>query len=479
MLALGVVGLATYLHARNTEAAIESIAVLPFDNQSNNPDAEYMSDGITETIINSLTRLPNLKVIPRSVAFRYKGKPLDPQKIGDELRVNAVLTGRIVQRGDNVTVSVELDDVRYGKELWGEQYNRRLADLLAVQSDIASEISQRVRWRPTSEQRQKLAKGPTENPEAYQLYLKGRFFTFKQTKEGLEKGLDYFNQAIAIDPNYALAYTGVGFYYNAMSGSDMSSNEAMPKAREAARKALALDETVSDAHLLLGSVAIQYDWDWATAEQEFKRAIELNPNDPRPHEWYAGALSINIARAEQTIAEAEKAQWLDPVSAETNWFLGVYFYNVHRYDEAIDQLRKTVELDPNYWPSHEYLGLAYAQKGNLPEAIKELQRAHEIERNFPEPTRYLGAVYALAGKQSEALKIIEQLKAQSSHSYVDPYNIAAVYAGLGDKDRAMEWLNRAYAERSNYLPGLKVDPFMDLLRSDPRFDELVKRVGIP
>ena len=476
---IGAAGVGLYLHARNTESAIESIAVLPFDNQSNDPDADYISDGIAESIINSLARLPNLKVIPRSIAFRYKGKPVDPQKTGEELRVNAVLTGRVVQRGDNVTISVELDDIRYGKQLWGEQYNRKPADLLAVQSDIANEVVQRVRWQPTGEQRQKLTKGATENPAAYQLYLKGNFFASKFTKEGLQKGLDYFNQAIAVDPNYALAYTGVGFYYVGANDWYQSPKEAMPKARDAARKALAIDDTLADAHLLLGTVAHWYDWDWATAEREYRRAIELNPNDPRPHEFYSWFLSTNMARADEAIAEAKKAQQLDPVSAETNQFLGGAYFFARRYDEAIDQLRKAAEFDPDYWLAHEFLGQAYEQKGKLPEAIAEFQRAHQIEGTFAEPTAMLGHAYALSGKQSEALKIIDQLKDLSSHSYVPPYNIAAVYAGLGDQDRTIEWLNRAYAERSFYLPWVGVDPHMDALHSDPRFADLVKRVGLP
>ena len=475
---IGATGVGLYLHARNTESAIESIAVLPFDNQSNDPDADYISDGIAESIINSLARLPNLKVIPRSIAFRYKGKPVDPQKAGEELRVNAVLTGRVVQRGDNVTISVELDDIRYGKQLWGEQYNRKPADLLAVQSDIANEVVQRVRWQPTGEQRQKLSKGATENPAAYQLYLKGNFFASKFTKEGLQKGLDYFNQAIAVDPNYALAYTGVGFYYVGANDWYQSPKEAMPKARDAARKALAIDDTLADAHLLLGTVAHWYDWDWATAEREYKRGIELNPNDPRPHEFYSWFLSTNMARADEAIAEAKKGQQLDPVSAETNQFLGGAYFFARRYDEAIEQLRKAAEFDPDYWLAHEFLGQAYEQKGKLPEAIAEFQRAHQLEGTFAEPTAMLGHAYALSGKRVEALKIIDQLKELSSHSYVPPYNIAAVYAGLGDNDRTMEWLNRAYAERSFYLPFIKADPHMDALHSDPRFAEFVKRVGL-
>ena len=476
---IAAAGVGLYLHAHNTESAIESIAVLPFDNQSNDPNADYISDGIAESIINSLARLPNLKVIPRSITFRYKGKPVDPQKTGEELHVNAVLTGRVVQRGDNVTISVELDDIRYGKQLWGEQYNRRPADLLAVQSDIANEVVQRVRWQPTGEQRQKLSKGATENPEAYQLYLKGNFFASKFTKEGLQKGLDYFNQAIAVDPNYALAYTGVGFYYVGANDWYLSPNEAMPKARDAARKALAIDDSLADAHLLLGTVAHWYDWDWATAEREYKRGIEINPNDPRPREFYSWFLSTNIARADEAIAEAKKAQQLDPVSAETNQFLGGAFFFARRYDEAIEQLRKAAEFDPDYWLAHEFLGQAYEQKGKLPEAIAEFQRAHQIEGTFAEPTAMLGHAYALSGKPGEALKIIDQLKELSSHSYVPPYNIATVYAGLGDNDRTIEWLERAYAERSFYLPWIKVDPHMDALRSDPRFADLVKRVGVP
>jgi len=348
-----------------------------------------------------------------------------------------------------------------------------------MQSDIANEVVQRVRWQPTGEQRQKLSKGATENPEAYQLYLKGNFFASKFTKEGLQKGLEYFNQAIAVDPNYALAYTGVGFYYAAATDWYLAPHEAMPKVRDAARKALAIDETLADAHLLLGTVAHWYDWDWATAEREYRRAIELNPNDPRPHEFYSWFLSTNMARADEAIAEAKKGQQLDPVSAETNQFLGGAYFFARRYDEAIDQLRKAAEFDPDYWLAHEFLGQAYEQKGKLPEAIAEFQRAHQIEGTFAEPTAMLGHAYALSGKPGEALKIIDQLKELSSHSYVPPYNIAAVYAGLGDDDRTMEWLNRAYAERSFYLPFIKADPHMDALHSDPRFAEFVKRVGLP
>jgi serine/threonine-protein kinase len=479
LLVAGAIGAGFYLHARNTEVAIESIAVLPFENRSNDPDADYISDGITESINNSLTRLPNLKVIPHSVAFHYKGKPMDAQKFGDELRVNAVLIGRVVQRGDNLTISVELDDVRNGKQLWGEQYNRKLADLLAVKSDIAREVSQRLRSQLSAEDQQKLTKGSTENSEAYQLYLKGNYYTSKFTNEGFGKGIDYFNQAIAADPNYALAYSGLAFNYNNAGDWMTPPKEAAPKAKDAARRALAIDDTLADAHLSLATTAHWYEWDWATAEREYKRAIELSPNDPRPHGYYSWYLAT-MGRTDQALAEAKRGQQLDPVSLEANLFLGSILVFTRQYDQAIEQLRSGIELDPTYWYAHDFLGRAYEQKGSLPEAIAEFQRAVELEKDNAENWSNLGHAYALSGKRAEAQKIIDQLKELSAHSYVAPYNLAAIYAGLGDKDQAFAWLDRAYADRSGFLAFyFRTDAHMDSLRSDPRFAELLRRVGLP
>ncbi len=415
LLVAGAIGLGLYLHARNTEVAIESIAVLPFENRSNDPDADYISDGITESINNSLTRLPNLKVIPHSVAFHYKGKPMDAQKFGDELHVNAVLTGRVVQRGDNLTISVELDDVRNGKQLWGEQYNRKLADLLAVKSDIAREVSQRLRSQLSGEEQQKLTRGSTENAEAYQLYLKGNYYTSKFTNEGFHKGIDYFNQAIAADPNYALAYSGLAFNYNNSGDWAIPPKEAAPQAKDAARRALAIDDTLADAHLSLATTAHWYDWDWATAEREFKRAIELNPNDPRPQGYYSWYLAT-MGRTDQAFAEAKRGQQLDPVSLEANLFLGSILVFSRQYDQAIEQLRSGIELDPTYWYAHDFLGRAYEQKGRLPEAIAEFQRALELEKDNAENWSNLGHAYALSGKRGEAQKIIDQLKERHTTS---------------------------------------------------------------
>jgi tetratricopeptide (TPR) repeat protein len=420
-----------------------------------------------------------LKVIPRSIAFHYKGKALDPQKAGEELRVNAVLTGRVVRRGDNLTISVELDDVRYGKQLWGEQYNRKLADLLAVQGEIASEVSQRLRSQLSGEDQQKLTKGSTKNPEAYQLYLKGNYHTSRFTKEGFRKGVDYFNQAIALDPNYGLAYSGLAFNYINSEDWFIPPREGAPKARDAAVKALAIDENLADAHLSLAIIAHWYEWDWAAAEREFKRAIELNPNDPRPHEFYSWYLSP-MGRNDEALAEAKRAQQLDPVSAEADIFLGSVLVFLRRYGEAIEQLRSGVELDPSYWYGYYFLGRAYEQTGRLPEAIEAFQRALELEKDNAENWSNLGHAYAVSSKRTEAQKIIDHLTEWSSHSYIGPYNFARIYVGLGDKDQAFAWLDRAYADRSSFLAiYFKTDAHMDSLRSDPRFADLIRRIGLP
>ncbi|HXI90433.1 MAG TPA: protein kinase [Blastocatellia bacterium] len=479
LLIAAAIGAGFYVHARNTEVAIESIAVLPFENQSNNPEIDYISDGLTESINNSLTRLPNLKVIPRSVAFHYKDKVIDPQKAGGELHVNAVVTGRVVQRGDNLTISVELDDIRYGKQLWGEQYNRKLADLLAVQSDIAREVSQRLRSQFSGEDQQKLKRGSTENSEAYQLYLKGNYYTSKFTNDGFSKGIDYFNQAIGIDPNYALAYSGLAFNYNNAGDWMTPPREAGPKAKEAAKRALAIDDTLADAHLSLATTAHWYEWDWAIAEREFKRAIELNPNDPRPHGYYSWYLVL-MGRTDQALAEAKRGQQLDPVSPEANLFVGSILVFTRQPDTAIEQLRNGIELDATYWYAHDFLGRAYEQKERFPEAIAEFQRAVEFEKDNAENWSNLAHAYAVSGRRAEAKKIIDQLKDTSAHSYVAPYNLAVIYAGLGDKDQAFDWLDRAYADRSGFLAFyFKTDAHMDSLRSDPRFDELMRRIGLP
>lgn len=478
LLVIGFAGVGIYLKGSKA-GQVDSIAVLPLENRSNDPEAEYISDGITESINNSLTRLPSLRVIPHSVASHYRGKSMDMRKVGDELRVQAVLTGSIAQRGDDLTVNVELDDVRNAKQLWGERYNRKLADLLAVQNEIAREVSQLLRSQLSAEDQQKLTKGSTDNPEAYQLYLKGKYYTNKLSKAGFSKGIEYFNQAIALDHQYGLAYSGLAYNYINQDDWFMPPNEAGPKTREAAQKALAIDESDGGAHLSMAIVTHWYDWNWAAAESEFKRAIELNPNNWEAHTYYSWFLAP-MGRNDQSIAEAKRAQQADPLSGFANFNVGGALVFARQWDPAIEQLHRAIEVDPTFWFSHCFLGRAYEQKGKLPEAIAEFQRALELEEDNAEIWSGLGHAYALSGKRAEAQKVLEHLKGVSAHSWVAPYNIAVIYAGLGEKEQAFAFLDQAYKDRSYYLPTyLATDARIDSLRSDPRFVELRKRVGLP
>jgi len=478
VIAAGGLGLGIYLKVSKTDG-IDSIAVLPLENRSNDPEADYISDGITESINNSLARLPSLKVTPHSVAFHYKGKSMDFQKVGKTLGVESVLTGRVSLRGDDLTIGVELDDVRNGKQLWGEQYNRKVADLLSVQNDIAREVSQRLRSQLSAADQQKLTKGSTDNPEAYQFYLKGKYYTNKFTKDGFAKGIDYFNQAIAIDPNYGLAYNGLAYNYINQDDWFIRPNEAGPKARDAANRALAIDDADADAHVSRAIVAHWYEWDWAVAEREFKRAIELNPNDSEAHGYYAWFLAP-MGRKDEAVAEAKRSQQLDPFSSLANFIVGSALVFTRQWDPAIEQLRSAKELDPTFWFAPCFLGRAYEHKGRLPESIAEFQLALELEKDNPEIWSGLGHAYALSRKKAEAQKVLAHLKGLSAHNYVAPFDFAVIYAGLGEEDQAIAWLNRAYTDRSYYMAVyLTTDARLDSLRSDPRFADLLRRVGLP
>jgi eukaryotic-like serine/threonine-protein kinase len=478
LIVIGAGSLGIYLKVSKTDG-IDSIAVLPLENRSNDPEADYISDGITESINNSLARLPSLKVTPHSVAFHYKGKSMDFQKVGNTLGVESVLTGRVSLRGDDLTIGVELDDVRNGKQLWGEQYNRKVADLLSVQNDIAREVSQRLRSQLSAADQQKLTKGSTYNPEAYQFYLKGKYYTNKFTKDGFAKGIDYFNQAIAIDPNYGLAYNGLAYNYINQVDWFIRPSEAGPKARDAANRALAIDDADADAHVSRAIVAHWYEWDWAVAEREFKRAIELNPNDSEAHGYYAWFLAP-MGRKDEAVAEAKRSQQLDPFSSLANFIVGSALVFTRQWDPAIEQLRSAKELDPTFWFAPCFLGRAYEHKGRLPESIAEFQLALELEKDNPEIWSGLGHAYALSGKKAEAQKVLAHLKGLSAHNYVAPFDFAVIYAGLGEEDQAIAWLNRAYTDRSYYMAVyLTTDARLDNLRSDPRFADLLRRVRLP
>jgi eukaryotic-like serine/threonine-protein kinase len=477
---IGAVGLNAYLHARNTEVAIESIAVLPFENQNHDPNVDWLSDGVTESIINSLTQLSNLRVIPRNSVFRYKGKDSDPLTVGKELGVRAVLTGRLLQRGDNLIVSSELVDVRDNKQLWGEQYSRKTADALAVQQEIAREISERLRPRLSGEEQRQVAKRETTNPEAYQLYLKGRYYLEKRTKEGTDRAIEYFQQAIDRDPNYALAFAGLADSYMllvvAIPRSSFPPKEGFPKAKEAAMRALQIDDKLAEAHTSLAHIKLVYEWDWAGAEREFKRAIELDPNYATAHHWYGFDLAA-VGRFDEAIIEIRKAQEIDPLSLIINANAGWIFYYARQYDQAIEQESKALEIDPNFAIAHGRLAQAYEQKGMNKEAVEEYLKAETLLGENQEEIAALRQAFTVAGMKGFWQKELGLALERSKRQLVPKTIVAGYYAHLGEREQAIQWLEKAYEER-NVPISLKVDPRWDGLRSDPRFADLIRRVGL-
>jgi len=470
-----------YLYfTRKAQAPIQSIAVMPFINESGNADVEYLSDGMTETLIASLSQLPNLSVKARSTVFYYKGKETSAKKIGAELDVQAVLLGIVAQRGNDIKLNLELVNTTTQDVIWSEQYNRKQSDLLTLQGEIARDVSSKLKTKLSGAEVAKLTKTYTANPAAYELYLKGKYYANRYTKEGLGQSVDCFNQAIAIDPNYSSAYSGLAYTYILMDDWFMSPNQSAPKAREAARKALEINETDVDAHLVLGLVAHWYDWDWSAAEKELKRSLELNPRNSESYIYYS-YLSSPLGRHDEAAAIARQGLQIDPLSSGTNFGVASTLVLNRRWDEAIAHLRKAIELDPNYWFHRSYLGRAYEQKGMMPEAIAEFKRAFELDNQQSENWAGLTHAYAVSGRKDEAQKMLEDLIRKSSEkSYVSAYSVAVIYAGLGDKDKTFEWLERAYSDRSYYLPVyLTTDARLDGFHSDPRFKDLVRRIGLP
>ncbi|HXM49264.1 MAG TPA: tetratricopeptide repeat protein [Pyrinomonadaceae bacterium] len=461
---------------------IESIAVMPFLNESGHQDVEYLSDGMTETLMSSLSRLPNLNVKARSLVFRYKGKDTDARTIGKELNVQAVLNGRIVQHSDGLTLYLELVDTDTGNRIWGDQYNRKEADLVSLQTEIALDVSQKLRTKLSGADEQKLTKKYTENAEAYQLYLKGRFFVNQRTAESLRKAIEYFDQAIAIDPNYALGYAGLADSYlllgipDAITGA-LSPQDSLPKARAAAEKALQIDNSVGEVYVSLAHVKWK-EWDWAGAEADFDRGIKLNPNYPIGRLYHAVYLS-SLSRQDEAMKEIRRAQELDPLSLPINASVVYVLYLGRQYDEAITAGKKTLEMDAVFALTHQRLGLAYVQKKMYKEAIGEFQQAANNSNRAPLAIISLGHGFAASGNKVEAQRVLAELKDLSRRQYVSPYGVAMIYAALGDKEQAFQSLEKAYAERNTELVFLKVDPRADPLRADLRFQELVKKVGIP
>jgi serine/threonine protein kinase len=460
-----------------SQARIESIAVLPFANLSNDPKTEYLSDGITESIINSLSQIPNLAVMSRNTVFRYKGQTTDSQKVGRDLHVRAILTGRLIQTGDELMISVSLEDVRNSRQIWGEQYNRKLSNLVTVQQEIAGDIYGRLRPRLAGEEKKLLAKRPTENAEAYQLYLQGLFYWNKWTQADFKKAADYFSQAVQKDPSYALSYAGLADTYSLLGDAGyLPPSEAWPKAKTAAMQALNIDDSLAEAHTSLGLVKEHFEWDWAGAEKEFKRAIELNPNLATAHHWYGDYLT-NMGRFDEGIGETKKAQELDPLSLIINTTMGWQFYVAGRNDNAVEQLRKVLDIDPKFSPARRILEEVYAHMGKHKEAVAEREKALSLSGG-PELAASIEEDFTKSGYKGVLQSWLEGLTELSKHSYVSSYSIAESYMRMDQKQKAFEWLEKAYEEHDSGLVSLAVEPMFENIRADPRFKEIIRRMKL-
>lgn len=458
---------------------INSIAVLPFENKSGDPDSEYLSDGLTESLIFRLSQVSDLKVSPRSSVFRYKGKETDVLVIANELGVDAVMTGKVVQRGDNLTISVDLVDVRYNKSLWGEQLERKTADLLATQREIAAEITNKLQLKLSNEGQQKLAKQYTTNNEAYQLFLKGRYHRNKLTPPEIKLSLDYYQRAIDADPNFALAYAEIGFASFALSlTADAPPHEVFPKAREATLKALKIDDNLADAHSTLGWIKMLYDWDWPGSEQEFRRAMELNPNDANILTGYSHLLTLK-GKFNEALEKARRASELEPLNLRINALEGQALFFAEKYDESSSRLQKTIELERNFWLSHLFLCRFYIVKEMYDAAIAEAIMARDFSGGNSETIAHLIYALAKAGRTEEARANLNDFEKRASERFVPPYCLALAFNGLGETDQAIAALEKGIELRDPRMTFLNIEPKWNNLRNDPRFQNIVRRVGLP
>jgi len=461
----------------DSQSRIESIAVLPFANLSNDSKTEYLSDGITESLINSLSQLPNLAVMSRNTVFRYKGQPADPQKVGKELHVRAILTGRLIQSGDELMISVNLEDVQNGRQLWGEQYNRKLSNLVSVQQEIAGDIYTRLRPRLAGEEKKLLAKRPTENVEAYQLYLQGLFYWNKWTQADFKRAAEFFTQAAQKDPRYALSYAGLADAYSMLGDAGyLPPSEAWPKAKAAAMQALDIDDTLPEAHASLGLVKEHFEWDWTGAEREFRRAIELNPNSATAHHWYGDFLA-NMGRSEEGLRETKKAQELDPLSLIINTTLAKQLYLAGKNDQAVEQLRKVLDIDAKFAPARPLLEEVYAGMGKQKEAVAEREKILSLSGS-PELAASIEEDFSKGGYKGVLQSWLDGLTEISKYGYISPYNIAQAYMRMGEKEKTFSWLEKAYEEHDSGLVSLAVEPMFDPIRSDPRFKDLLRRMKL-
>jgi TolB-like protein/DNA-binding winged helix-turn-helix (wHTH) protein/Flp pilus assembly protein TadD len=468
---IGIIGVIylTGWGAAGSPEAIQSIAVLPFVDQSSDPDAEYINDKIAESLINSLSKLPQLRVVPRSVVAGYKGREIDVRKVGQELNVRAVVTGKMRRHGDIISIQADLIDVENLAQIWGQHYDHKLSDVLLVQDDISRDIFENLRLKLNVEEKKQL--------EAYRLYLKGRNAWNKRTGDALQQAIEFFNQAIAIDPNYGAAYAGLADCYNMLVVyGRLQPKEGFPKAKEAATKALEIDESSAEAHTSMAFIKFRWDWDRVATESEFQEAIKLKPAYAPAHQWYSSYL-IAVERFDEAIAEAKRTEELEPLSFVASSHLGWIYYLAGQNDKAIAQCRKILELDPSSFPARRYLGLAYEAKGMYAEAIAEFQTGVKLSGS-PLMLALLGHAYAASGKTAEAKQVLTDLQQLQGQRYVSPYTVAAIYAGLGDQEHAFKWLETAVEERDIWLMNLKVDPVFAKLRGQRQFTDILARIRL-
>ena len=462
---------------RRLRKSIRSLAVLPLVNASEDPGMDYFSDGITESIINTLSHLPKVKVIARNTVFRYRDREIDPQAAGRELGVQAVLTGRVRQVEDNLFISAELTSIEDGSQVWGEHYHRKLSDIFQIQQEITKEITDKLRLKLNRGEKGRVNRAYTGNVEAYHAYLKGRYFWNKRTNESLHKGIEYFKQAIELDPAYAAAYAGLSdSFVLLVTRERMPAVEGLSKAKAAAEMALKIDDKLAEAHASRAHATL-HNLEWDEAEKEFRRAIELNPGYATAHHWYTEYL-LATGQLDEAVAEAKLAADLDPLSLIISSHFGDVLYFARRYDESIDQCRKTLEMDPHFFAARIDLGRAYAQKGMFEQGLEEIHKARELIPDTLEGAWMIGSILASAGRTEEAQKVLTHLHEESKHRFVSPTGIASIHAALGEKDQAFEWLDKACRNNDLDLFHLKVDPGLDSLRSDPRFPDLLQRIGL-
>ena len=458
------------------ERPIRSVAVLPLENLSGNPAEDYFADGMTEALITNLGKIRALRVISRTSVMPYKRTRKPLLEIARELNVDAVVEGAVARSGNHVRITAQLIYVPTDRHLWAEEYDRDVGDILSLQNEVAAAIAREVRVTLTPEEQAGLASGPPVNLAAYEAYLKGRYYWNQRTEAGLRKGIEFFQQAIELDPTNALAYSGLADCYTGLGYlSYLAPKDAFPQARAAAERALALDSTLAEPHASLAYVRLYYDWNWAEAEREFQRALALNPNYATGHHWYSVYLTA-MGRPREALAEIKRAQELDPLSLVINTDIGFEAYYSRHYDEAIQQLRTVLAANPNFPLAHLWLGRTYQQKRMYQEAIIEYKQAGT---DWPVTMAAIGNIYGRSNQRREALKMLDELKELSKRKYVTSYGVALVYAGLGESDQALVWLNKGYEERTHWLVWLKLDPRWDGLSSDPRFTELLRRVGLP